>query len=364
MMDNKNNKFQFVEGEEAVEKKVLDDIKKQKNTITVSKKMHFSFEARIILSVFSILVLFMGACFLGFRVINHTTTVQNNYVENANFTYQVCLKDSSCVPESTIHDTDNIDIIKMSFTYDAKYEKKFKNNNSYRVTSVISAYSKKDSTLLYQKNIDLVDKKFFSGNKDNYLVSEVVTIDYAKYKKFFRDYSNATKQVEVVFYVEEKNEIRKVASLLIPISKDNFDVSKYVTSNNQRESKIKVNVWDNYSLIYALATSVLTIISLILIYKTTRLVLKVTGTKNNYEDKINSILKEYDDIIVSVTDPYEPIMEKEVEKVDDFTKLIEVRENIGKPIIFSRVNNVKCEFIVEDDKVLYKYVMKEKDFND
>ena len=31
-------------------------------------------------------------------------------------------------------------------------------------------------------------------------------------------------------------------------------------------------------------------------------------------------------------------------------------------IIFSVINDVKCEFIVEDEKVLYKYVMKEADF--
>ena len=45
---------------------------------------------------------------------------------------------------------------------------------------------------------------------------------------------------------------------------------------------------------------------------------------------------------------------KEVVKVTKFEELLDAREMLKKPIIFSKVNNIKSEFIVEDDNKLYK----------
>ena len=115
---------------------------------------------------------------------------------------------------------------------------------------------------------------------------------------------------------------------------------------------------------YGLASSLLTIISLVLIYRTTSLVLKVTNNKSEYEETVDNILKEYDSIIVVSQDGYEDIVGREIIKVDSFDELVKVKDNIDKPIIFSKINNVKCEFIVEDEKLLYKYVLKEADFTE
>ena len=94
------------------------------------------------------------------------------------------------------------------------------------------------------------------------------------------------------------------------------------------------------------------------------MVLKVTNNKNDYEDAIDSLLKEYDNLIIVARDGYESMIEREVVKIDEFEELVKVRDRINKPIIFSRVNNVKSEFVVEDDNILYKYVLKESDFTD
>lgn len=369
-----NNKFQFVSLEENNEE-IVDDKKvevlideepkkEEDTTITVSKKRHFSFEERIIVSVLVILLLFAGACFLGLKVINHTTMQEVKYVENVDFTYQVCLKTATCLPENTSYNSSNINIIKLTFKYDAKYAKRIKINNNYRVLGTITVASKETQKVLYQKNVDLVEKTPLSFKKDNYSVTEIVTVDYAKYKELLKDYTNADKQIEVVFYLEENNQSRSVSSLVIPLSKDIFELNKHTTINENRKAKEKVNVWDTYSLIYAIASSFLTIVSLSLIYRTTRLVLKVTNNKSDYEEEVERLLKEYDSIIVVAQDGYESILEREVIKVDEFEELVKVRDEIGKPIIFSKVNNVKSEFIVEDDKVLYKYVIKEADFTD
>ena len=396
-MDDKNNKFQFIDIEDITEESVENNIEivsspekvkvdnvdtkenevlevredtkeivethDEVNDIDISKRHHFSFEARIIVSVIAILILFVGACFLGLKVINHTTTKLVGYVENGDFTYQLCLKNATCEPENITYHGDDVNIIKMSFNYDANYEEKINYNKYYRVTSVISAYSN-DGNLLYEKENDLVDRTNITDNDSKISINEIVVIDYSKYRDLVKNYEGGKTQAEVILYLEEDNETRKVASLVIPLTKDNFELTKYTTTKATRSAKVEVNVWDTYSLVYAIATSFLTLISLILIYRTTRLVLKVTNNKSDYELAVDDILKEYDEFIVIARDGYESNEEKEIVKVETFKELLDMKYKLNKPIIFSTVNDVKCEFIVEDEKVLYKYIIKEADFTD
>lgn len=405
-MDDRNNKFQFIDVEDITDESVENnieivsspekvkvdniDIKKDEvleekeviednsiqniviennnkdtdteNTIDISKRRHFSFEARIIVSVIAILVLFVGACFLGLKVINHTTTKLVGYVENGDFTYQLCLKDATCQPENITYHGDDVNIIKMSFKYDANYEEKLNYNKYYRVTSVISAYSNDGKSLLYEKENDLVDRTNIADNSSKISINEIVVIDYSKYRDLVKNYENGKTQAEVILYLEEDNETRKVASLVIPLTKDNFELTKYTTTNAARSAKVNVNVWDTYSLVYAIATSFLTLISLILIYRTTRLVLKVTNNKSDYELAVDDLLKEYDEFIVIARDGYESNEDKEIIKIETFKELLDIKNMLNKPIVFYTVNDVKCEFIVEDEKVLYKYIIKEADF--
>ena len=366
-----NNKFQFTEedinNETGNHNNNLSDKVEEKEdntTIKISHGRHFSFEERIIVSVIAILILFVGACFLGMKVIKHTAIERVPYTENGDFNYQVCLKTAICVPENTLYNSENISTIKLTFKYHAKYKKKIKYNKNYRITSSLNVYSKDDHSILYQKDVDLVKGTTTFNNKYSYSITEIVTIDYIKYKELVNEYNNADKQIEVIFYLDEGDESRKVSSLMIPLSKDYFELNKHTTINAKQTEKIKVNIWDTYSLVYGLASSLLTIISLVLIYRTTSLVLKVTNNKSEYEETVDNILKEYDSIIVVSQDGYEDIVGREIIKVDSFDELVKVKDNIDKPIIFSKINNVKCEFIVEDEKLLYKYVLKEADFTE
>lgn len=367
----KDDKFKFMDVEvldEANDNSKKTDSSKKKiaeePSVDITKRFYFSFEARIIVSIVIILLLFAGACFLAIKVINHTATQKVNYVETCDFSYQVCLKDSTCLPENATYRAEDVDIIKIAFKYNAKYDKKVNINNKYRINSIVSVYDKKDHGVLYRKNVNLIQETPIEEVSGSYLVSEVINYKYDVYQGYvFKDYPDGENEAELGFYVNENNETRKVASLVIPYSKETFQLNKYNTNAN-RETEVKVNVWDAYALVYGIFASILTIISLVLIYRTTRLVLKVTNNKNEFEQEVDSILREYDNVIVVARDGYESIMEREVVKLDTFEELVKIREKENKSIIFSKINNVKCEFILETDDKLYKYVMKEVDFTE
>ena len=89
------------------------------------------------------------------------------------------------------------------------------------------------------------------------------------------------------------------------------------------------------------------------------MVLKVTTNRNKYQQRLSQILRDYDRIIVIARNGYESNVERKVIKVETFEELLDAQSTLQKPIIYSRINDVKCEFIVEDDTTLYKYVLKE-----
>ena len=87
----------------------------------------------------------------------------------------------------------------------------------------------------------------------------------------------------------------------------------------------------------------------------------VTNSKSSYEQKLSQILRDYDRLIVIARNGYVSADEKQIVKVESFEELLDARETLQKPIIYYKVNDVKSEFMVEDDDKLYKFVLKEAD---
>ena len=111
----------------------------------------------------------------------------------------------------------------------------------------------------------------------------------------------------------------------------------------------------------AAIASILILLSLIILYRTTRIVLKVVNNRSKYEETLNNILKTYDRQIVNSKGTYEINSKKKIVRVSSFGELLDAHDNLGKPIIYLKVNSVKSEFVVEDDNKSYKYVLKDTD---
>ena len=75
----------------------------------------------------------------------------------------------------------------------------------------------------------------------------------------------------------------------------------------------------------------------------------------------NHCQQKYEKDIVISKDGYVEDPAKKIIKLNDFEELVRVHETINKPIIYSKVNDVKSDFIVEDESSIYKYVLKEAD---
>ena len=167
-------------------------------------------------------------------------------------------------------------------------------------------------------------------------------------------------EIQISLFLKEGDDSREVSSLVIPLTGNSFHISKNVISNENQIIEVPSNEWNDSNINYAVIASILIVFCLIIVYRCARLVILVTTTRNSYQKTLQNILSEYDRLIVIARDGYESNEDKKIIKLNSFEELLKTREIIQKPIIYSRVNNIKSDFIVEDNEKLYKYTLKER----
>ena len=342
------------------------------STKTSRKKIHFSFELRVTLLVIGILLLFAYSCFIIVKSLSSNVMVDVSYQDKSSIDYNICYTSedpyqSNCVNSMSEYSATNINNIHVTYQYDAKFEKNISSDLAYHVVILNRIYNNVDKQkLLYEKEHLVIDKTGIEIENSYISFDADLVIDFPKYNEevstYIKKYSeNAIGQLEAILYIDEENETRAVAKFAIPLGKETFSVSIDDLEESNQSMSVLTESWSNHNTLNVLLGSVLILLSLLLLFRLTRLVLAANTKKSVYETTLMKLLNEYDPYIVIARDGYESNEVKPVVKVEDFHELLDAREILNKPIIFSRINNVKSEFIVEDEEHLYKYVLKEAD---
>ena len=360
--------------EESNEEKKIQVVKEDRDEELnkPKQKKHISFEVRIVIMIVCILCLFVGSCLLILETVRNSEQDIVSYKETSTIDYNVCMLANrrynvSCLNENLEYDSELTDTINVHFKYDVQFSTDISYNMYYHVDAVTSFRDQNDSSKIVHQEKDTIKPKVALDDVNNYISFDAnVVLDYQKYNDgavYYRDryFINSNVDVELILYLDEPNNSRKIASLTIPLGVPQFAIRKNVVSNVNGSVAIDGNFWNQYNAICALIASILIIVALFLLYRTTLLVLRVTSNRSEYQQRLDSILREYDRIIVIARGGYESNYVKEVVKLETFDELLEIRNELLKPIIYSRVNDVKSEFLVEDDEKLYKYVIKESD---
>ncbi len=357
---------------EEIDNSSSNELKEDSKDRNVATKKHLSFEVRIAIMIICTLCMFIGACLLILETVRNSEQEVVTFREFSSAQYNVCLSanqqyNTSCLTEDLTYDSTIVDTINAHFRYDVNFSSDISYNMYYHVDAVTRIYDKNDVNKVLYTSTDTLKKKVALGDISNSISFETdVILDYQKYNTgavFYqkRYFLNSNANVEIILYLDEPNNSRRIGSLIVPLGTPEFEIQKNVVSNTNGSVAVDGNFWNRYNAICALIASILIIIALFLLYRTTLLVLRVTSNRSEYQQRLESILREYDRIIVIARDGYESNYVKEIVKLDTFEDLLDVRNELLKPIIYSRINEVKSEFLVEDDEKLYKYVLKESD---
>jgi len=359
------------------EKVDSDDTKKlpeskSVETEKVSKKPYFGFEFRVICLAVCSVIFFGVACFLFLKAINFGKDEVVYYDEVGSVKYSVCLNENDyyntpCLNEDMQYVSSMVNNVITTFNYDVLFSTDISYDLAYHVVGVTKIYDTSDkSKILYQNEDLLVEKTTVGDYSKSIKFQSNAAINFTKYNSSVLTYKekynvSAGADLEVILYLDEPTETRAVASVVIPLGEQTFNITKSAVSNNNRSVEITNNKWDDTSTFYTIIACIFLIVSLFFLYRVTYLIFKVATNRSKYETQLKKLLSSYDDIIVVAKDGYDANSDKSVVKVENFDELLKVRDTLDKPIIFSKVNDVKSEFILDDEETIYKYVFKEAD---
>ena len=338
----------------------------------LKKKLYFSFEVRIIIMVIIMLFSFFIGCFFIFKVISFTKMEAITYDESSDVHYEVCLLqnehyEDTCLKEDMEYISDLTHNIYVNFLYNVKMSSNISYNLGYHISGITKIYDANNSNKVFYQNEDkLLNSVDISDNSNVISINEHFVFDYEKYNKLVKNYKsnyalNSVADFELILYLEEGEEVRKVAAITIPLGVQTYGVNKNVLSNTNKKVPLESNSWNSSITFYIVIASSFVMLALFLLYRISKLILKVTINRNKYQKYLTKILKEYDDCIVNTRDSYEYPKYKQVIKVSSFEELVDAKNILKKPIIYSKINDVKSEFVVEDDDKLFIYILKESD---
>ncbi len=326
-------------------------------------KFHFSFQYRIGCLIAGILILFVSACFMIYNALKINSEYSTTYKETSNVDFNVVLDDGSKYGSGLKYGSSFLEEVNINFTAEAEFNDDINYDLRYRVVLYNRIY---DRGQVIFEDEDIVVKKDTPEKVGNtYKYSTSVRLDYQKYNRFVKNYSRYSpdndSDIDVILYVDTPDGSRKLSSISIPLDEKVFEVEL----NNPRDASFDVlvskNEWSNTNTLIVVVGSVLILLSLLLLTRLTRLITSTLERKNKYESTLVRLFSEYDKFLVVARGGYESDIVKNVVKVDSFKELLNVREILNKPIIFSKINNVKSEFIIDDDDLIYKYILKEAD---
>lgn len=338
------------------------------NTYDINR-VYIGFQTRVGLLITGILILFGLACFMIISTLQNFEVRKVDYSERSVVHYEVCPENesSTCIKEDQMYYENNTSKVHVNYQYEARFAEKGEYDLTYSIVVVHKIFDRFDSNKIsYEQEDVLLEKQTIHSTDDTVKIDVKADVDYRKYRQFVdeykKKYSDASDStISVMLYIDDGLTSRSVGDVVIPMVKDQFHIKVHSVKNSPQVYSLQNNNWSKTNTIYIVVGCILVLLSLFLLFHLTKLVMAVAGKKSKYNEYLLFLLNEYDRLIVNATDDFTISMNKKLIKVYTFEELLEIRSVLNKPIIYSKINNVKSEFVVEDEEVVYKYVLKEAD---
>lgn len=340
----------------------------------VNEARYYNFETRIVFMVLVAIVSFIVSGLFIYQAMNYTDVEDVVYNEISTINYSACYVDNDyyhgeCLGEDMQYISTLTKNIPVTFNYNLTYSSDVNYDIEYYVLGKTIIYDRDDATLiLFRDDKILVERNSVKGTSSNARVTTKVDVPFKDRNDYVNGYKskyalNALASYEVVLYADDGTGPKEVASVTIPLSTQTFNITEEtVLKENQSMSMQKVGL-DSINTVFGILGVVFLVGGVIVLIKLITLVYKaVNGTTTTYEKKLNQILTEYDRVIVISRSEYNIDPNKQFIKVDSFYELLDARDTLEKPIIYEKVNSVKSFFYVEDNDKIYRYAMKESDF--
>ena len=293
------------------------------------------------------------------------------YTEKGSTSYKVYLDqndyyDKEYLDEGMQYISSIIDYVELGYTYNAVYVG-IKDYELYKsvTANVVVTDPDNSNKIIYSKKEKLKEER---TDVDDLIVSDTLKIDYKKYnsvvnalKTKYGISASCNLIIDYDFVYTSKNgEISnaKKLSVTIPLSKQMIEIEKSNPINDDGLYTIaNTNTLYNYIMVFFTVLMVIftgVYLSIIIIRISDRV-----NKQSKYDRFIRKALKEYDSYITQTKDE-SFLPDKPVIKISTFKELIDVRNNIDKTIIYTKINDNTSKFEIIDE-VIYEYIVTRDD---
>ena len=321
------------------------------------------------LLILILLVMLIIGVILIFSSISKVSTIVNR--ESGVVDYKVYLKDNDFYQDKYLgkgmqYIASLINTVNVNFDYNNKYSSIVNYSYDYDVNAKILVTDKYDSSkVLYEKDEILIENKHGSGTDDDFTLNENIDIDYDKYNSYVTAFKetyalDCDSNLVVTMTIRHKGNYNskdiadKTSELTIsiPLTKNTIDISM---NTNKLDSNIDIPIGEKMisnkvAFTGGILLAGLSFISIVI------LIVTKDGKNDIYRNEINKILKNYDRLIITSSQPsIDESNYKNIIRVMSIEELIDVNEISNEPIIYYEVvPNEKSYFIVLKQDSLYK----------
>ena len=257
--------------------------------------------------------------------------------------------------------------IEFDFLYNYNASAKENLNCKYDIVSKLYLEYSNTKQVIFEKNYPIIENKTIQKNDSNKIdIEEKINIDYQKYNsevESFKEKFNLplTAYMIINFNVEtwlqnqENIKQTSTSKATIDLSQPAYEIK--VKESDEQENTILETQDLNKNINYiALAIGLILFVISSGIFGYQILKYQVTEL-NKIKIKVMKILRKYKEIIVEV-ESMPNINGKNIIDVKGFEELITIEEKIRLPILFYEENENEYVFLIIDENVVYRKIMK------
>ncbi len=367
---------------EKVDFSKMERVTSNVNYVDDSFHFYLSYKMRILLYVIVTALLLVGAYFLITNSYNGIGIRKLGYNENGNSSdYSVKVRPDEFYPSGEVDSgmtyvLSNVDSIDSNFKYNIYFSDMADVRYEYSVIAKLLIYGENEMLLAPEQVIPIIDKNYVnlkSSNKFNLNVP--VRINYKEYRskveKYFAD-NGVTGTAKLLVTMDVMSTVRydyfddaiiknSLVQMEIPLTSDNNQIQIKTSNYNNDDHFERVIIGEptNENLLYlGLVMFILAIVTFIYFIA---FIVKTNPKKGKYNSLRDGLLKEFDQRIV-VVKRTPSLVGLNVIDCYSFSELLDAQDTLKKPILYSEiVKNQKCEFVIVDDKNVFRYVLKAVD---
>ncbi|MBR1416819.1 MAG: hypothetical protein IJ572_03275 [Bacilli bacterium] len=331
------------------------------------------YKSRVIVYCVFLALALIICIFLGFNVVKKVEITPISYCDSGLVDYRVYLKENefyteSFLPKGKSYITSLIDYIDINYNYVFNIDDLTSIDFEYKVMGDLIIENNTNKKELFSKEYEITETKTNKINGTNELAfNEKFQIDYSKYNtlanEFRSSYGVDTNSYLKVYLSMKRTTVEdskyKLEStnidlneVIIPLSEKAIEIN--IDSNNNKTcNQVTFNVDDNINYINIVIILLLILLSIFFIRVIFKSYKKMKRRRSEYDRYVNKILKEYDRLVVEIKTLID-FRKYNIIKVETFTELLDVRDNLKVPInYYCYIKHIKGIFYVKADNDIY-----------